>query len=192
MSSYPSIQSAVSETFAYDTTPAPEGMAAKLESQLLSSKTLSKEVSMVILSLHSALKPSGDKGERDDGRPHEPQVVDPSAAANQRSAIGASEDDSSDSGDDSSGSTDSESAGSFLQQDTSAPPPMSNSASDRPTHSPLLPDDASQTPETESVFLPTLSNGFIRGGSDTDWSDREASVADGVRKNRRGQRARRA
>jgi hypothetical protein len=55
-----------------------------------------------------------------------------------------------------------------------------------------LSDDASKTLGTESVFLPTLSNGFIPGGSDTDWSDEEAKVADGVRKNRRGQRARRA
>jgi hypothetical protein len=128
---------------------------------------------MVILSLYSALKPSGDNGEGDDessGRSHEPQMVGPPAAANQQGAIEASEDDSSDSGDDSSGSADSA----------------------RDGHSPLLPDDASQTPGTESVFLPTLSNGFIPGGSDTDWSDSEARAADGVRKNRRGQRARRA
>ncbi|KAF9267450.1 Bud-site selection protein [Marasmius fiardii PR-910] len=45
---------------------------------------------------------------------------------------------------------------------------------------------------TESTFLPTLSTGFIRGDS-SDWSDSEASAADvGVKKNRRGQRARRA
>lgn len=130
---------------------------------------------MVILSLHSALQPSGDDGEGD-GEPssrfHEPQIVarGPPAAANQRGAIETFEDYSSDSGDDSSGSTDSARGG----------------------HSPLLPDDASQTLATESAFLPTLSNGFIPGGSDTDWSDSEAKAADGVRKNRRGQRARRA
>jgi hypothetical protein len=135
---------------------------------------------MVILSLLSALKPSGDKGETDDGegddesssRFHEPQIVarGPPAAANQRGAIETSEDNSSDSGDDQSGSTDSASG----------------------SHSPPPPDDTSQARGTESVFLPTLSNGFIPGGSDTDWSDSEARAADGVRKNRRGQRARRA
>jgi hypothetical protein len=143
---------------------------------------------MIILSLYSALKPSGDKGESDDdesSRPHEPLIVESLAATNQRSAIEASEDDSSDSGDDSSGS-------SSLQHDTSAPPQKSNSAPHRTSHSSLLPDHASSTLGTGSVFLPTLSNGFIPGGSDTDWSDREAGVADGVRKNRRGQRARRA
>lgn len=45
----------------------------------------------------------------------------------------------------------------------------------------------------ESVFLPTLSVGFARGGgSDSEFSDSEAKAADGVKKNRRGQRARRA
>jgi len=148
---------------------------------------------MVILSLYSALKPSGDKGESDDrssNRPHEPPIVDSPAATNQRRAIEASEDDSSDSGDDSSGSTDYASGSSSLQYDTSAPPGKLNPAFYRTSHSPLLPD--SPTLRTESAFLPTLSNGFIPGGSDTDWSDCEAGVADGVRKNRRGQRARRA
>jgi len=195
LSSYPPIQLAVSKTFASDTAPAPGGIAAKLESRLLSSKTLSKDVNVVILSLYAALKPSGDKGESDDGsssRPHESLIVDSPAATNQRSAIEASEDDSSDSGDDSSGSADTTNGSSSLQHDTSAPPRKSNFASYRTSHSPLLPDHASPTLGTESVFLPTLSNGFIPGGSDTDWSDREAGVADGVRKNRRGQRARRA
>ncbi|CCM03541.1 uncharacterized protein FIBRA_05675 [Fibroporia radiculosa] len=45
----------------------------------------------------------------------------------------------------------------------------------------------------ESTFLPSLSVGFTRGDSDaSDWSDGEANIADGGRKNRRGQRARRA
>lgn len=188
LSSYPPIQSAVSKTFASDTAPAPGVIAAKLESRLLSSKTLSKEVNLVILSLYSALKSSGDKGEGDDGspsRPHEPLIVDSPATTNQQSAIEASEGDSSDSGDDSSSS-------SSIQHHTSAPPRKSNSASYRTSYSPLLPDHASPTLGAESIFLPTLSNGFIPGGSDTDWSDREAGVADGIRKNRRGQRARRA
>jgi hypothetical protein len=43
----------------------------------------------------------------------------------------------------------------------------------------------------ESTFLPSLSVGFIRGDSDSEWSDSEAKTTD-IRKNRRGQRARRA
>lgn len=151
---------------------------------------------MVILSLYSALRPSRDEGESDGGSSsslsHLPLIVDSPAAANQRSAIEASEDDFSDSGNDSSGRTDSASASSSLQYDTSAPPGKSNSAPYQTGPFPLLPDHSSPTLGTESAFLPTLSNGFIPGGSDTDWSDHEARVADGVRKNRRGQRARRA
>ncbi|KAJ3879976.1 Bud-site selection protein [Lentinula edodes] len=49
-----------------------------------------------------------------------------------------------------------------------------------------------KVPTGESTFLPTLSAGFIRG-SDSDWSDREDDAVDlGQKKNRRGQRARRA
>jgi len=195
LSSYPSIQSAVSKTFASDTAPVPGVITAKLESRLLSSKTLSKEVNTVILSLYTTLKPSGDKGESDDessSRSHEPQIVHPPSVTNQQSAAEASEDDFSDSGDDSSGSTDYASGSSSLRHDTSAPPSKSSPAPGRTCHPSLIPDDASQTLEIESTFLPTLSNGFIPGGSETDWSDHEARVADGVRRNRRGQRARRA
>lgn len=44
----------------------------------------------------------------------------------------------------------------------------------------------------ESTFLPSLSVGFVKG-SDSDWSDAEADLADlPQKKNRRGQRARKA
>lgn len=44
-----------------------------------------------------------------------------------------------------------------------------------------------------STFLPSLSVGFIRGSNESDWSDNEAKIADlSKKKNRRGQRARRA
>jgi hypothetical protein len=118
LSSHPPMQSAVSNTFASDVAPTPGGIAAKLESRLLSSKTLSKEVNIVILSLHSALKLGGDEGGDDSdesGRFNEPQIVNPFAAANQRGAIEASEDNYSDSGDDSSGSTDSARGSGSLQ-----------------------------------------------------------------------------
>ena len=123
MSSHPSMQSAVSNIFAFDAAPAPGGTTAKLESRLLSSKTLSKEVNIVILSLHSALKPSEDEAE-DDGesfsRSHELQIVDSSAASNQRGALEELEVNPSDSGDDSSGSSDSEMGSGSFQNGTSA------------------------------------------------------------------------
>ncbi|KDR82782.1 hypothetical protein GALMADRAFT_134340 [Galerina marginata CBS 339.88] len=44
----------------------------------------------------------------------------------------------------------------------------------------------------ESTFLPSLSVGFVRGTDDSDWSEAEGHEADMPKKNRRGQRARRA
>jgi len=170
-------------------------MAAKVESRLLSSKSLSKEVNMTISSLHSALNPSGDGGGGGDddasSSSHEPRIVDSSAVDNQPDVPEASGDDSSDSEDDTSGGSDSAGSDDPVQPSPFTLPKKSHSALDRASHAPLRPDSASKALGTESVFLPTLSNGFIPGGSDTDWSDGEAGAADFVRKNRRGQRARR-
>ena len=54
-----------------------------------------------------------------------------------------------------------------------------------------IPNAKAQASVAESTFLPSLSVGFIRGDSDSEWSDSEAKTTD-IRKNRRGQRARRA
>ena len=48
----------------------------------------------------------------------------------------------------------------------------------------------SKSMTSESKFLPSLSVGFIRGDLDSEFSDEDAATE--VRKNRRGQRARRA
>ena len=60
---------------------------------------------------------------------------------------------------------------------------------------PSKPGKAAKSPsKNESIFLPSLSVGFIRGGSDdSDWSETEGKGTDlEPKKNRRGQRARRA
>jgi hypothetical protein len=44
----------------------------------------------------------------------------------------------------------------------------------------------------QSTFLPSLSVGFVHGSDDSDLSDAEGNAADMPKKNRRGQRARRA
>ncbi|KXN88250.1 BUD22 family protein C4F10.06, partial [Leucoagaricus sp. SymC.cos] len=61
--------------------------------------------------------------------------------------------------------------------------------SEAPTKVPL---SAAKQSDAISTFLPSLSVGFVRGSDDSDWSDNEAKVADSGKKNRRGQRARRA
>ncbi|KIM89335.1 hypothetical protein PILCRDRAFT_813271 [Piloderma croceum F 1598] len=70
-------------------------------------------------------------------------------------------------------------------EENEKPPP-------RPTRKEsAFPQAKSKASAAESTFLPSLSVGFIRGDSDSEWSDSEAKTAD-IRKNRRGQRARRA
>jgi BUD22 len=224
LSSDPAMQSAISRVFGPDAAPASEGIVAKLEHRLLSSKALSREVIMVISSLSSTLKPRQDNGtdaEEESGRPPtlqkakrpgvdehhratpegpesntEHSTVDRSTPS-ETGALGAVSvpdqglGDSGDSGDDTS-SSGSRTSDDPLPPRTSVLPSRTYSSSDRASYSPLRSDEASKSLGTNSTFLPTLLNGFIPGGSDTDWSDGGAKVADSTRKNRRGQRARRA
>jgi hypothetical protein len=72
LSSDPAMQLAISRVFGPDAAPASEGIIAKLEHRLLSSKALSREVIMVISSLSSPLKPRQDNGNdagEESGRP---------------------------------------------------------------------------------------------------------------------------
>ena len=56
----------------------------------------------------------------------------------------------------------------------------------------IKPKNSTSLSNGQSAFLPTLSVGFTRGDSDSEFSDREAKISDSGKKNRRGQRARRA
>ena len=69
-----------------------------------------------------------------------------------------------------------------------------NKMNDKPKMKSSKPGKAVQSSKNESTFLPSLSVGFIRGGSDdSDWSETEDKGTDlEPKKNRRGQRARRA
>lgn len=84
-----------------------------------------------------------------------------------------------------SSSTDNSGTGEEDSDDENEKPPL------RPTRKESAFSQAKSKASAESTFLPSLSVGFIRGGSDSEWSDSEANTAD-IRKNRRGQRARRA
>jgi BUD22 len=217
------MRSAISKVFGPDIAPASEGIAAKLEHRLLSSKVLSKEVSTIISSLSFPLKPTEDNeidiGEETTHTRRQQNINHPAVTkhgatpeasqsntrlsiTNPRTspatgALGSDiipDQELGDLGDDTSSTSGFATSDDHLRTKTSTLPPRSHSPSpsDGASHSPLRPDGASQSLGAKSIFLPTLSNGFIPGGSDTDWSDGEARVADGIRKNRRGQRARRA
>ncbi|KAH9080556.1 Bud-site selection protein [Lactarius deliciosus] len=216
LSNEPSVQTAISKLFPPDSdvTLTSEGMAIKLESRLLSSKTLSGAVNGVISSLCSTLKPTDDHGNDvvdESGRPRKLQNVDLPVGTKSRARLEVSEGNPEDSTADRVTSPEADTDddepdnSAELERDTSSDdksttgggplsprvPSRSDSPSDRASPIPHL-GGVLKTPGANSVFLPTLSNGFVPGGLDSDWSDGETGVGGGVRKNRRGQRARRA
>lgn len=216
MSNEPSIQTAMSKLFPPDIISTSETVANKLESRLLSSRTLSGAVNAVVSSLCSTLKPM--EAHRNDtvegsSRSQILQNDDHLVAFKSRAAVEESEDnpehstagrltspetvtnDESDNSSQPEGDTSSDNVsaagGGRRSSRASTTPSSPDSSSDRASPMSHV-GGVSRAPGANSVFLPTLSNGFIPGGSDTDWSDGETEARGGVRKNRRGQRARQA
>ncbi|EMD39958.1 hypothetical protein CERSUDRAFT_112194 [Gelatoporia subvermispora B] len=224
-------------------TPSAAGTpAARVESRLLSSKTLAAEVHAVVDSLKEVIVPTkkakkeaqteekeGDGEDDDDNadveRPAKAKKRESAAKLHVEAAddsdaevddagwesgsIHGENEDEDQPADDGweSGSVDGgrpggtallgdESSDEDEDEDPSAsdsevqPPPRKVAKPSTATH------DAkgkSKATSAESTFLPSLSVGFTRGDSDaSDLSDSEAKAADNGRKNRRGQRARRA
>ncbi|KAI0304433.1 hypothetical protein B0F90DRAFT_1705693 [Multifurca ochricompacta] len=94
LSSEPSVQMAISEVLASDTIPASEGILAKLETRLLSSKPLSEGVTTAISSLYVALELKQDNGngvEEGPSRPHKLPKVNIPAATEPRATLDLSE-----------------------------------------------------------------------------------------------------
>ncbi|KAH9065429.1 Bud-site selection protein [Lactarius vividus] len=219
LSNEPFIQTAISKLFPPDSdvTLTSEGMDIKLESRLLSSKTLSGAVNGVIMSLCSALKLTDEDGNDvvdESGCPRKLQNVDLPVGAKSCARLEVSEgdredstadrmtspeadtdddepDDSAELEGDTSSDDDSTTGGGPLSPRTSLLPSRSDSPLDRAGLILHL-GGVLKTPGANSVFFPTLSNGFVPGDLDSDWSDGETRVGGSVRKNRRGQRARRA
>lgn len=216
MSNEPSIQTAISNLFPPDLISTSETVANKLESRLLSSRTLSGAVNAVISSLCSTLKPmeahrndtvegssrsqnlQNDKHlvasksrvvvEESEDNQHHP-TADRLTSTEADTNVGS--DNSSELEGDTSSDDDSAAGRGPRSSRASTTPSSPDSASDRASPMSHV-GGVSRAPGDNSVFLPTLSNGFIPGGSDTDWSDGETEARGDVRKNRRGQRARRA
>ncbi|KAF5314870.1 hypothetical protein D9619_007243 [Psilocybe cf. subviscida] len=100
------------------------------------------------------------------------------------SASGRNDDDD----DESASENDSESDNEDLKVQPTKSKPAKAPAKTKPAPKPTK-DSSSKM---ESTFLPSLAVGFVRGSDDSDFSDTEAQDADLPKKNRRGQRARRA
>ncbi|KAG1751239.1 Bud-site selection protein [Suillus lakei] len=187
--------------------PAVPGSAAGIvQSRLLSSKVLAAGVSRIIEGLRRLLNPAErtyhaeddnaevspprkkkQKTQRNEGLPKVPPVDAPS----EDEPRADTEDDGWESGTVSDGDH-------SVQGDSGVnkgSDEEDNSTSDNGDDGPPVPRERpsqGKPKAPQSTFLPSLSVGFIRGDSDTDFSDSEEKAADTAKKNRRGQRARRA
>jgi hypothetical protein len=207
----PNLQSAMSKSLSSSliSLAVPGSAAGVVQSRLLSSKVLAVEVSRIIEGLRRLLNPAErsyqveadiaevsppqkkkQKTQQNEGLPKVP----PADTASEDEPRANLEDDGWESG------TVSDSDGDhFVQGDSGVDEESGeedHSTSDGGDGDDLpIPRERSsrgKSKATQSTFLPSLSVGFIRGDSDTDFSDSEEKAADTAKKNRRGQRARRA
>ncbi|KAI0044398.1 Bud-site selection protein [Auriscalpium vulgare] len=181
------------------------GPDAQVEGRVLSSKALSSAVNTVISTLRSLLRPQSlplDISIDSSPPPKQKRKLSPVMTSEKLTPGGHpaepsrhSDDDGWESGTVDGGSHSSADDGSTAGEsgsEVTAPSarksviPLSISSTSKRAPS------APTTAGSQSTFLPSLSHGFIRGDSDSDWSDGEAAIADVKTKNRRGQRARRA
>ncbi|KAG0693183.1 Bud-site selection protein [Suillus ampliporus] len=210
LSQDPNLQSAMSKALSTSLiAPAVPGSAVgQVQSRLLSSKVLAADVSRVVEGLRRLLNPVERACHAEDDNADVPPPRKKKQKTQQKEGLSKVhpvdlpsddapsaniEDDGWESGTVSDGNHsvqgDSEvDEGSDGEEEDN---PASEGGDDDP---PVLRGQPGQgrSKPAQSAFLPSLSVGFIRGDSDTDFSDSEERAADAVKKNRRGQRARRA
>jgi hypothetical protein len=208
LSQDPSLQFAMSKSLSSNliASAVPGSAAGVVQSRLLSSKVLAVDVSRIIEGLRRLLNPAErvyhaevdstevspprkkkQKTEQNEGWPNVPPVDTPFEDEPRANL----EDDGWESGTINDGDH-------SVQGDSGVdegPDEEDNSTSDNGDDGPPVPlerPSRGKSKPMQSAFLPSLSVGFIRGDSDTDFSDSEEKAADTAKKNRRGQRARRA
>ncbi|KAK0487342.1 Bud-site selection protein [Armillaria novae-zelandiae] len=169
------------------------GGSTKVQSRILSSKVLAVEIANIIESLRAVILPPADD---DDAEP--PRKMTKVEVANDEGGMEEDGDEEEDEagdemdwesgtvGDDEKEHDDGWESGSLDEGDDDTPTNQSGK--------PSATTKAQKKNSTgASTFLPSLSVGFIRGNEDSDWSDSDAKAGDiEQKKNRRGQRARRA
>ncbi|KZV70175.1 Bud-site selection protein [Peniophora sp. CONT] len=215
-------QTAFEAEISRTSTPTTSGLSPQLESRLLSSKVLSAEINTVISSLRAIIAPPADPAGAEDGKNDVGEGEDesgelaerPSKAAKLSSTLtsvppklksstlhtAAESSSSEEEASEEEGlnaeleepvADDGWESGTVDEENDRMVDDDDGSESDS-SASPLAPSASAKSKPSESLFLPSLAVGYTRGDSDSDFSDSEAKVADSVRKNRRGQRARRA
>lgn len=184
----------------------PSATDSKVHARLLSARALGAAVAQTVASLRAVLLPPPDAGagvgaggdaeadedenENEEDEPDSDREVEANGDADDADEAGW-ESGSVDAGSDEEGDDDGWESGSVHSD--AAPPPKkaaattksaTKSAATKPTPAPTKTSTASQ-------FLPSLAVGYVRGGS-SDSEVEDVEEAGGERKNRRGQRARRA
>ncbi|KAK0503896.1 BUD22-domain-containing protein [Armillaria luteobubalina] len=168
------------------------GGSTKVQSRILSSKVLAVEIANIIESLRAVILPHTDDEDAEPPRKMtKVEVVDDEGRMDEDGD--EEEDEAGDEmgwesgtvGDDEKENDDGWESGSLDEEDD-----------DTPTNQKAKPSVAkvqNKSSTGASTFLPSLSVGFIKGNEDSDWSDSDAKAGDiEQKKNRRGQRARRA
>lgn len=196
---------------------APGTPTAKVQSRILSSKLLASEVVSIVETLRMFLHPSvGSEdieeatdnprvspgiskrtrtrtGHKKDEFSSEDNVANPSSEGRDGGYENTSDDEAISEADD---GWESGTVGAPSGSDGSVAGSTDERDSSDVTYSPAeTPEGRKSQPhgsKGQSEFLPSLSVGFARGDSDSEFSDSETNLVDGVKKNRRGQRARRA
>ncbi|KAF9049646.1 Bud-site selection protein [Hymenopellis radicata] len=190
------------------------GPAAKVQSRVLSSRLLAVEIANIIDGLRAVVIPATDEDDAE-ARPAKLKKLDEdedvemaSVDGDEDDADAASEVDENDwesgtVGDDEREPDDGWESGSLNgdfeedgatdgDEDAGEEDPIPSSSSRSPPTKKAKQQDKPSGVST-STFLPSLSVGFIKGSDDSDWDEGEAKAGDiEQKKNRRGQRARRA
>lgn len=197
----------------------PGTLTAKVQSRILSSKVIASEVVLIMENLKAFLNPFvgsenvggaahnhhsslNNSKRRRTGVDHEKDASSPKDKPSGQGSKGEYEDistgeamaemdddwesgtvdGSSGSEDSVAGSADDHDDASFNQGSSDSGDPAGNLKKSWQSHG----------SKSQSEFLPSLSVGFTRGDSGSEFSDSETRLVDGIKKNRRGQRARRA
>jgi hypothetical protein len=173
-----------------------------VQSRILSSKILASEIVRILGELRKIVFPMPAEDAASDAEGADETIAGPIFTNTQPSEDQESDEDVDDEGD---GDGDGWESGTVQDTDLEAEE-QEEINKKRASHVAMLDEESDDpappkkqkvslskpTARGESTFLPSLAVGFTRGDSDSEWSDSEAKVADGERKNRRGQRARRA
>ncbi|KAK0201706.1 Bud-site selection protein [Desarmillaria ectypa] len=173
--------------------------STKVQSRILSSKVLAVEIANIIESLRAVILPPADEDAETSEPPRKMTKVEEEEGEEEEEEEAEAGDEmgweSGTVGDDEKENDDGWESGS-LDEDGNVDE-GNDDTEDRPENPRAKPiastKGQNKSSAGASTFLPSLSIGFIKGNDDSDWSESDAKAGDiEQKKNRRGQRARRA